>query len=260
MTHGYVIITHNQPKQLKWILNSLAKQKIDKIVVIDNNSTIDYETPENVIYYKLEYDKKHDFRSMARNKGIEFCDTNIVTFLDGDCIPEYDFSEYVKLYYMDKFNSKNIFLPNRMDVYNKKELKRRLKKIYFSINVSNLRIQSLQEDGNIFASFGFSVLRNWIIEVGKFDENFNGWGFEDIDLSYRMREKGSRFLINPMLYVYHLAHPRPEYMQKMKSIILNNAKLLYQKHKKDITRFYLQKHLNIWGFSQNEIQNVIGVF
>ena len=48
-----------------------------------------------------------------------------------------------------------------------------------------------------------SVKRNFLVENGTFDEDFRAYGFEDIELSYRLFNKGLRVLYNPKAVGYH---------------------------------------------------------
>ena len=43
-------------------------------------------------------------------------------------------------------------------------------------------------------------------QVGGFDENFTGWGLEDIELAYRLHRAGARFVYEPEAASYHQAH------------------------------------------------------
>ena len=48
-----------------------------------------------------------------------------------------------------------------------------------------------------------SVKRNFLVERGMFDEEFRAYGFEDIELSYRLFNQGFRVLYNPKALGYH---------------------------------------------------------
>lgn len=60
-----------------------------------------------------------------------------------------------------------------------------------------------------FVGKSSSVRKEDIEAVGYFDENFTGWGFEDVELGYRLFRKGVRFVYNSSSTVFHLEHPVP---------------------------------------------------
>ncbi|MDR7482477.1 MAG: glycosyltransferase [Armatimonadota bacterium] len=54
------------------------------------------------------------------------------------------------------------------------------------------------------AARNFSVARDAFIDVGGFDETFRGYGFDDIDLAYRLRQAGVRIVYEPAAVVRHV--------------------------------------------------------
>jgi glycosyltransferase involved in cell wall biosynthesis len=52
-----------------------------------------------------------------------------------------------------------------------------------------------------------SALRQDIVDVGRFDEGFVGWGLEDLDLCYRLHHAGRRSIVSRRAVNFHQAHP-----------------------------------------------------
>lgn len=52
-----------------------------------------------------------------------------------------------------------------------------------------------------------SLYKDFIFEAGVFDENFNGWGMEDTDLSYRLAMNNASFVFSKNTYNFHQYHP-----------------------------------------------------
>lgn len=48
-----------------------------------------------------------------------------------------------------------------------------------------------------------SVRRDHLLAIGGFDESFVGWGLEDTDLGFRLRQRGLAFAVNPAAVQYH---------------------------------------------------------
>jgi hypothetical protein len=58
-----------------------------------------------------------------------------------------------------------------------------------------------------FWSCNVSVPRALALEVGGFDESFKHWGFEDIELGYRLWRRGVRFALCRGAWGFHYPHP-----------------------------------------------------
>jgi glycosyltransferase involved in cell wall biosynthesis len=59
----------------------------------------------------------------------------------------------------------------------------------------------------IFLSGNVSLRKDLIRQVGDFDENFTGWGYEDWELGYRLFKKGARMICKSNIKAYHQEHP-----------------------------------------------------
>jgi glycosyltransferase involved in cell wall biosynthesis len=55
-----------------------------------------------------------------------------------------------------------------------------------------------------FDTANVAVEKEKIIEAGYFDENFTGYGWEDLELGIRLRKKGLRVVRNKPAYAYHI--------------------------------------------------------
>lgn len=58
-------------------------------------------------------------------------------------------------------------------------------------------------DFRYFYSCNLSLKTAFVRESGMFDEGFKGCGFEDIELGYRLQDRGLRLLYNPPAVGYH---------------------------------------------------------
>lgn len=58
-----------------------------------------------------------------------------------------------------------------------------------------------------FITNNASAERNRVIEVGMFDENIVGYGFEDYDLGIRLYKSGSKFIFDKNIINVHQEHP-----------------------------------------------------
>lgn len=72
----------------------------------------------------------------------------------------------------------------------------------FGCNLENYRLPWTS-----FLSGNVSFRKELIERVGGFDEGFQGWGFEDWEMGYRMHRSGAKFLADPSVKSYHQEHP-----------------------------------------------------
>lgn len=52
----------------------------------------------------------------------------------------------------------------------------------------------------------FSVSKRHCVDVGGFDENFEGWGLEDYEIGYRLYKRALNFMLDKASFVYRLIH------------------------------------------------------
>ncbi|MFQ5741409.1 MAG: glycosyltransferase family 2 protein, partial [Acidobacteriota bacterium] len=59
---------------------------------------------------------------------------------------------------------------------------------------------------NFFYTSNLSLSRSFFLEAGGFDEDFREYGWEDVELSLRLKGRGMRLVYNPQAVAYH-HHP-----------------------------------------------------
>lgn len=57
-----------------------------------------------------------------------------------------------------------------------------------------------------FYSCNISIKKGFLVREGVFDESFRAYGYEDVELGYRLVNKGLRILYNPQAIGYHYKH------------------------------------------------------
>ena len=58
----------------------------------------------------------------------------------------------------------------------------------------------------LLTTANFSVSKRHCIEIGGFDEGFQGWGLEDFELGYRLYKHRLNFVLDKASFVYRLIH------------------------------------------------------
>jgi glycosyltransferase involved in cell wall biosynthesis len=72
-----------------------------------------------------------------------------------------------------------------------------------------------------------SLKKQLIDKVGGYDEDFKGWGTEDVEFAYRLYKAGAKFVVDPNLIRYHQEHPISTHKNREWK---KNMVLLQQKH------------------------------
>jgi len=100
-------------------------------------------------------------------------------------------------------------------------------------------------------SNNLSVRRTRVIEVGLWDENFVGWGEEDIDFAYRLFLAGARPVLpfRTSARAFHLDHPVDS--EANRSTLLRNARYLTAKFP-ELLPIRLPAYRN-FGFDRDDI-------
>jgi glycosyltransferase involved in cell wall biosynthesis len=229
-----VIPIRNCAGTIGTVLHSLDSQNYPKdnfeVVAVDNESTD--TTSEIIKQYKAEYKLIHLYSvpshtrwnpSKVRNQGLNHARGNIVIFLDADVIPGPDFiSSHVEIHEREPV-PQGIFGY----MYGYPWLaERRTPEILCPPPVTEI-LDNLQEfvaanpddwqDGRIFHKYlwpwqffwsaNISVKREVACTVGGFDENFRGWGWEDIEFGFRLSAKGVKLFFSHEAWGIHYPHP-----------------------------------------------------
>lgn len=230
-----VVSTYNRPDALNLVLGQLAGQsdKDFEIIVADDGS--DSRTKDVVIGFDTAFGKRlrfvwqpdQGFRlSAIRNRAIESTTADYLIFLDGDCLPPPEFirrhrwlaerGSFVtgSRILMSSSLSRQILDgdPQPFDWTALSWLRERwagsvnrvLPTMFLQIHSGRRfrRVNPARIRGCNLAAW-----RSDIISVGGFDESFEGWGGEDVDLAMRLgnfgiRQKSGKFAVN----VFHLWH------------------------------------------------------
>ncbi len=213
MNEFSVVITHfERQHNLYHTLNGLARQTVQptEVLLVNMGGQIEQPQPCPFQLRIVEYRKKwkHLPLAAARNRGAENCNTDTLMFLDVDCIPasDYcermlDFSQKVKGTLVMGTPRYMLFAKNsEMDLQNLYEL---------SVHhPSRPVIQGLSPEScyEMFWSLCFSISRASFLEMGGFDEDYEGYGAEDTDFALKAKEARVPFYLCDA-EVYHQQHP-----------------------------------------------------
>ncbi len=237
-----VICTFNKKDYLIATLNSFlnCKYKFDEfeIVISDDGSEIDLKSVLNTKDYPFKIvivRQTHVGRAKSRNVAIEAAKGNIIVFNDDDTLVTPDFLN--QHYDYHKENEKVVIIGQRKQAYMRTVDVPKIKESDIATLISYLSKHAKLDiysfcTNLVFEKIGISshwiggvtgnmsVKKEHLINCGKFDTNFKGWGFEDIELSYRLALNGLKFLYTSNAVNYHLEHARDR-KQMIKEMYLN---------------------------------------
>lgn len=263
MKASIIIPTKDKLPRLSLVLKTLEPQinnAIEVIVIFDGCSQ---ETVRGFNEIKLKYKPipiihtQNLGRARARNSGIRHAKGDIVIFLDDDRLPTPDFvlqhiekhvsghyaviGERLNINYSDEelrgLCRNGVTYPDFLEMSKRafKEPNDRLKKI-------GRRILGQLLETVTFTTGNSSVRRKDLLNIGLFDENFFGWGMEDVDLGYRLAKSGVKIIRDYSIINYHLVHPVSKLTQKEE--YTKNFNYFINKIENDRKAIYMAKLLN----------------
>jgi glycosyltransferase involved in cell wall biosynthesis len=230
-----ILTTYNWPKALSRVLLAFNDQteKQFEIVIADDGSTEETSHMIRDLSTHLNYSIQHIFQedqgfraAKIRNKAIAAARSDYLIFLDHDCVPRKSFiAKHLHLREPGYFVSGNRVLLNKaftekvlqenICLHNKSwwwYFAHRIKKDFnrsFSLiplplgKLRKLSKKSWRGTKNLLA-----VWKSDLIAVNGYNENYQGWGYEDTDLVVRLLKnnilrKSGRFATE----IIHLYHP-----------------------------------------------------
>lgn len=241
MKFSIIICTYNKLQHLKLTLQSYhtAFQTFpyfEVIVCNDGGEDLEADYLKNYYSFDLKYIKiMHSGRPKARNTGLEAAEGDIVLFNDDDILIN---PECLK-YHMDCHLTNrdcivlgaNHMLDLQKELFNQREpvsiiTKDRL--MNTSVDAYDQCTKNIvfdqREKSNHWAcgtSGNFSMPKDVLLQLGAFDENFSGWGYEDIELAYRLSQNGLFLFCNLSQPNYHVNHTKnnKEMLASIKKIL-----------------------------------------
>jgi glycosyltransferase involved in cell wall biosynthesis len=228
-----VIPTYNRKEILKRALGFLFEQDYPKggyeIILVDDGSTDGTDrmveslsAPCTLVYLYQSRRGPH----IARNLGIKNAQGEVIIFVDSDIFaPPKFIQEHMK--FQRRFGNvvvsgPTVWTDKLEDVFNDIERRKRHELLF-------------NHSGPSFITSNLSVKRRYLLQVGGFDEEFDGYGWHDWELGLRLRKLGLKVRKNTEAIVYHYQERRD--LSNISSSCKKwtergvNAILYYKKHR-----------------------------
>ena len=208
MFFSIVIPTYNRLPILQKCLRALEVQTFDpqlvtgyETIVVDDGSTdgtIDWlkERIAELPHVKI-FEQAHKGASAARNLGVEQAQGDMIIFIDSDIVVLPNFLQcHADALVREQQAAGNDKVFTYGAVINTANFENPTSEKYKIIDFSNA----------YFATTNVAIPRHWLMEVGLFDMDFDLYGWEDLELGVRLKDRGIRMVKCPEAVGYHW-HP-----------------------------------------------------
>ena len=229
-----VIPTYNRLDTLAHVIPTLLAQTLPasdfELLVCDSNSndgTAEFLADVHAEHPNVRHlPGPYNGRAMARNAGIAAARGDVVLFNDSDILASPDLLERHLRHHRER---------------------RGIAVVGWEVQVKDLEDYAYKRDhpserGHLhkptrktlpwlyFLTGNASVRRDDLVRVGSFDEDFTGYGHEDLELGYRLQKAGITILYEPGAVNYHCQDvPHEDQVEKMKLAGRSTARF-YRKH------------------------------
>ena len=231
-----VVPTYNRSdllgRALRGLLDQTASPSDYEIVVVDDGSTDDTSSVLQSISAPAErlrfFRQENTGPAVARNRGVLEARGRIVLFTGDDCLPDEKLiAEHLRAY----DEAGDVGVIGLVTWHPEVAITPFMAYLETGPQFGFDRIADPQEVPIWhFYTANCSVQRHWIEEVGGFDEDFKHAAFEDMELAYRMKQRGLRFIYRAGAKTYH-HHPTTFQQHLARQRITGlSAALFYRKH------------------------------
>lgn len=247
MFFSVVIPTYNRAQILKETLESLFNQSVDildyEVIVVNDGSTD--KTDQVAAAFKKKYKnfkylkQRNQGQGVARNTGLKEAKGKVVVLIGDDIIPTQDFLfEHQKFHYMHE--EENAAVLGFTAWHPKLKVNNFMKWLVNGSSIlgkfgghqfayEKLRGKELA-DYNFFYTSNISIKKS-LLEKYPFDPAFSGYGWEDIELGYRLeQEAGLKLYYNSWAVGYHDHYMEESSLASRMEAIGRSAWLIHRKY------------------------------
>lgn len=204
-----IIPTYNRRERLVQVLSSLEAQtypleKLEVIVISDGSTDgTDAFLEEHRTAYELRpVFQQNQGVAVARNTGLDQAKADWILFLDDDVRPAPELvSEHIACL---KSNDKAVVLGPMLMPKDVRLLPWvRWEQLMLDKQYNHMLMGKWKPTARQFYTGNTSLEKQYILQAGGFDPSF--FRAEDVELAYRLKDLGMRFIFNPNAVVYHYA-------------------------------------------------------
>jgi len=250
-----VIVTYNSLGYIEKCLDSIKTQTPIpyEVIVIDNNSsdgTRDFlKGLKNV---KVMLNNENKGFSKATNQGIKLARGEYIVFLNPDTVVTWDWAWHMMLHFNEGVGavgpvSKYAAGLQRYELYMKDKSLREIDINKLAEKLYTWNTGKSMET-KLLTGFCMMTKKEILDKVGMLDEDLF-LGSDDLEFSWRLREKGYRLVVATDTFIYHKAQAsfttEPE--EKMKRLTQESQDTLYLKLQKYYGKGKVPSSKELWG-------------
>lgn len=232
MDISVVIPTFQRADSLKVVLASLLEQSFDpssyEILLCDAGSTDGTEAlVEQLQDNRIRFlPGPNTGRSGARNRGVREARGDLVLFTDADIIADPDLLLSHHRFHQEFPGDAVVGCEIQVDSLEEYEAFRKDPQRH-----ARHKVERKTVPWHYFLTGNASARKDDLLSVGCFDEEFTGYGHEDLELGYRLQKAGCQLHYNPRAINYHW-HPVPFDEQCQKMFLAGKSTVrFYRKHR-----------------------------
>ena len=233
MKASIIIATYNRAEILKNCLVALEKQNFkdfEVIVVDDGGSDNTREVISGFKQLSIKYIyQEHSQQGVARNKGIKIAKGGYIFFIGDDIIPKENWlEEHIKTL-ENNLNCGVLGLTLWHHQLKVNDFMNYLAPNGPQFNYGN--IKNPKDCGWDFFWTSNISLPARFLKKENFDESFRGWGYEDLELGYRLEKIGLKIIFNKEAIAYHNhSYEDPEAFLMKQEDAAKNVVYMVKKH------------------------------
>ena len=236
-TVSVVTLVHNREKQLTNLIRGLEMSELPpaELVIVRMNEVPKSDLPATsfpVRQVRLQNKADKIPLAQARNQAARAARSEVILFLDVDCIPGRNLTE--KMFDFQQSNP-GLIMSDVRYLHEGGAEKSLSESALIAHSVPHPRRPLVpvgelvrEENYTLFWSLCFSINRTVFEKIGGFDENFRGYGAEDTDFAFSARDVGVPFYLSGT-YCFHQYHPVYRPPLNNFHTIIHNAKVFKEK-------------------------------
>jgi glycosyltransferase involved in cell wall biosynthesis len=205
-----VVPTYNRRNSLARLLHALERQTVGhdafEVIVVDDGSTdatldvLEAYDPDRLSIRVVS--QAHGGPAAARNLGVEKAASDLILFLDDDVVPQEDLMVRHLRWHADS-DDLVVIGPMRPPRDWARPVWVRWEEEMLQVQYADMAAGKYPCTPRQFYTANASLPRRRFLAAGGFDPDFKR--AEDVELAYRMRDGGARFLFDPDAGVMHYA-------------------------------------------------------